>query len=55
MRQKICCICNELYIGYGNNPWPVKDEGECCDNCNFEKVIPARLEDLRKSDEQSDL
>ena len=40
-----CCICGkEIFEGYGNNPWPVMDEGECCDECNYQKVIPARIE-----------
>ena len=38
-----CCICGQDYLGYGNNPWPLKDEGECCDKCNWFQVIPARL------------
>lgn len=39
-----CCICGETRIGYGNNPEPVADgERRCCDRCNAEKVIPARL------------
>ena len=40
-----CCICDELIKGqYGNNPWPVKDSGKCCDDCNMTDVIPARIE-----------
>ena len=47
-----CCICNRPIIGYGNNPWPVKEEGECCDECNTTKVVPARLRQmgLKKED-----
>ena len=41
-RQK-CCICNTYFVGYGNNPAPVKHSGRCCDSCNTGKVIPARL------------
>lgn len=46
-----CCICNQHCLGwgdnkeYGNNPRPVKLEGECCNACNDTKVIPARLKD----------
>ena len=43
MQFKVCCICGKKFEGYGNNPSPVKEEGECCDNCNLEQVIPARL------------
>ena len=38
-----CCICGEPLGDYGNNPWPVKEEGECCGYCNFTVVLPARL------------
>ena len=43
MKNK-CCLCGEEFEGYGNDPAPLKDSGECCDRCNAEKVIPARLE-----------
>ena len=39
-----CCICGEECTGHGNNPWPVKEEGKCCDACNFHYVIPKRFE-----------
>ena len=38
-----CCICGKEFTGYGNNPWPVMTAGKCCDTCNFETVLPARL------------
>lgn len=38
-----CCICGKEFSGYGNNPWPVMSEGRCCDECNFDTVLPARL------------
>tara|TARA_R110001592_G_scaffold338236_1_gene625202 strand:- start:6766 stop:6939 length:174 start_codon:yes stop_codon:yes gene_type:complete len=40
--EKKCGICEEMYIGYGNNANPVID-GKCCDKCNFTIVIPTRL------------
>lgn len=41
-----CSICgDEMEEEYGNNAQPVND-GECCDRCNQEVVIPARLEEL---------
>jgi hypothetical protein len=43
MKKKKCCICNKVLTGYGNNPAPVKDRGECCDACNAAVVIPARM------------
>lgn len=42
--DKFCCICGEPLEGYGNDPWPVKEEGQCCDACNDKFVIPARLD-----------
>ena len=42
--EKTCCICGKKFKGYGNNPWPVAEEGTCCDECNLSKVIAARLE-----------
>ena len=48
-----CCICGETYEGYGNNPFPVKDYGKCCDKCNLEKVIPARINSIIKHQKDS--
>ena len=44
-----CCICGEPIEGHGNNPFPVKTEGDCCDKCNTEVVIPARIEKMKKA------
>ncbi len=56
--EKVCCICNglikplmsndippEIIWDKGHNAEPVKD-GQCCDRCNFEKVLPERLKHL---------
>lgn len=43
-KAKKCCLCGKEIDGYGNNPWPLAEEGECCDECNETKVIPARIE-----------
>lgn len=46
-----CCICGEEIEGYGNNPEPYTsaENGErCCDACNLKFVIPARLELMKK-------
>lgn len=37
-----CCICGKEIKGYGNNPWPLKDNGQCCNECNV-KVIQERF------------
>ena len=44
--QNVCCICHKPIEGYGNNPFPVCDDGVCCDKCNIEIVIPKRMENL---------
>lgn len=41
-----CCICNSEIGEYGNNPWPVKETGECCDMCNMTVVLQKRIEML---------
>ena len=43
-RFRTCCLCGREYFGYGNNANPVCD-GECCDICNNNIVIPARILD----------
>ena len=44
---KICVLCGEPYQGYGNNPWPMANAGRCCDQCNLDKVLPARLKHIK--------
>ena len=43
----ICCLCGEEHEGFGNNPYPLCEDGDfesrCCDDCNTKLVIPARL------------
>ena len=48
-----CCICGRAFTGFGNNPWPVKDDGECCDACNEQHVIPARIQNVMRQKEAS--
>lgn len=38
-----CCLCGKMFSDYGNNPWPLKEEGKCCNKCNMLKVIPERF------------
>ena len=44
-----CVICGARCTGWGNNPWPISNEGECCDECNM-KVIEARI--ARRAEER---
>lgn len=46
-KEYVCPICGKKFTGYGNNPRPVKNEGRCCDNCNRNAVIPARIHCMR--------
>ena len=41
--RNTCVICGKEFNGYGNNPWPVVKSGKCCDECNFDIVLPARM------------
>ena len=52
--KKVCVICGKEYNGYGNNAQPVKD-GKCCDKCNQEGVIPARIKKMGLKEEAEDL
>lgn len=52
--KKVCVICGKEYDGYGNNAQPVKD-GKCCDKCNQEVVIPARIKKMGLKEEAEDL
>jgi hypothetical protein len=39
-----CCLCKGLMSNkWGNNPAPLRKRGKCCDKCNADKVIPARM------------
>ena len=43
MKNKICCLCKKEMYEFGNNPYPLKETGSCCNVCNYTKVIPARI------------
>lgn len=51
-KKKICCICGKEFSEHGNNPYPVKEDGECCRACNYGVVIPKRIELSNKRNEQ---
>lgn len=42
-KKEKCCICGKEIKGWGNNPYPVKTEGEYCRECNFSVVLPERV------------
>ena len=47
-RTYICSICGKVKKGWGNNSCPITfgEDDRCCDDCNFHRVIPARLEQM---------
>jgi hypothetical protein len=45
IEQKQILETGEVYWSSGNNAAPLS-EGRCCDTCNREKVIPARMRDI---------
>jgi hypothetical protein len=49
-----CCLCGKEFTGWGNNPWPVdKDPShKCCNKCDAEKVIPARIIMIKNKEEK---
>ena len=38
----------------GHSPFPVKEEGKCCTDCNFKVVIPARMKEILTSKEKEE-
>lgn len=52
----VCCICGKEFTGWGNNPYPVvkTEDARCCDKCNDEKVIPARILAMYKEEKRND-
>lgn len=47
----VCCLCDEMSRGMGNNPEPLMkfEDGRCCTDCNKSKVLPARIAKLDTS------
>lgn len=42
-----CCLCGRCFDGPGENPQPLAGcEESCCHECNYRKVIPARVRQL---------
>tara|TARA_R110000803_G_scaffold12755_2_gene36390 strand:- start:664 stop:1446 length:783 start_codon:yes stop_codon:yes gene_type:complete len=42
-----CCLCKGMMSNnWGNNPAPLRKRGKCCDKCNAEKVVPARMRNI---------
>jgi len=43
-----CVLCGKAMYEFGNNPYPLKGHGRCCDICNITKVVPARLDAIQR-------
>lgn len=51
--EKRCCLCEKMFVGWGNNPKPLPfariAKGDaftsyrCCDDCNQHLVLPVRM------------
>jgi probable addiction module antidote protein len=46
-RMQICSICQREFSEFGNSADPVND-GRCCDRCDSEVVIPARMRRMKR-------
>lgn len=50
----MCCICGKFHNDFGNNPFPVvKENKRCCNACNNNYVIPARIEAIFAKKEET--
>lgn len=48
-----CCLCGgELKKG-GHDPYPIAEEGRCCDACNWAVVLPKRIELSKRNNERT--
>lgn len=43
MKDYVCVFCKKKGTGYDNNPATLKKKGQCCDDCNLNKVLPERI------------
>jgi len=48
--NKICCMCGNMFKGYGNNAEPIR-KGICCNYCN-KNVIMIRLTQINDKNQQ---
>lgn len=53
---KQCCLCGDIIDGWGNNASPLGlyETDRCCDQCNHEKVIPARINQIFQNHKNQD-
>ena len=46
LKGRTCPLCRQKFDGYGNNPAPLRVKGQVCDDCNANRVIPARIRQM---------
>jgi hypothetical protein len=49
--EYICCLCGDRCEGYGNNPYPIKLRGRCCNTWDG-YVILKRIYEWKKQKEK---
>lgn len=50
-KQKFtCCLCGNISYGHGNDPYPLRNSGRCCDLCN-QVVILRRISKMNHPNE----
>ena len=47
-----CVICENTFEGFGNNPYPLSEDGRCCNVCNID-VIVARFRNIVSKEEDN--
>ena len=47
-----CVICENTFEGFGNNPYPLSEDGRCCNACNID-VIVARFRNIVSKEEDN--
>ncbi len=50
-----CVICENTFEGFGNNPYPLSEEGKCCDVCNIDVIVARYRNIVRKEEEKYSL
>lgn len=49
-----CCFCKQELKGFGNDPFPLRKNGRCCDSCNLQYVTLVRYLLLQSKAEGKD-
>jgi hypothetical protein len=52
MENKQCSICLRHFTEFGNSAWPINN-GRCCNVCNDNVVIPARIRMQRRKETEA--